>query len=79
MPIRFQSVRQRLQASLPSLPNKSPTASRLKRHQRKTVKTESSQKARFMNAEVPPVLHKVKNSKNTHLGVGLNILIRWKI
>ena len=48
MPIRFQSVHQRMQASLPSLPNESQTASRLKHQQRKTEKTESSQKARSL-------------------------------
>jgi len=38
MPIRFQSVHQRMQASLPSLPNESQTVSRLKHQQRKTVR-----------------------------------------
>jgi len=37
MSIRFQSVQQRMQTSLPSLPNESQTASRLKQQQSKTT------------------------------------------
>ena len=70
MPIRYQSVHQRLQASLPSLPNESQTASRLKHQQRKTEKTESSQKARFMNAEVHPVFAGTAKTEKTDISKG---------